>query len=123
MRRERAGERSARVAEHLALEKILRNRRRVHGDQWSVASRAARMDGTRDELLTRSGFTMDEDRRVRACDQADACPEVGHRLASADEVGHGDRRLSVARGGPASSPARGDGDLHRFAEGRAVTWL
>ena len=55
----RVGEGTTLVSKELRLDEVLRERRTVHGDERSVVSRAALMNGSREELLAGSGFAND----------------------------------------------------------------
>ena len=51
LRRDRAGERAAHVAEELALEQVLRDRGAVDGQEDALRDLAEVVDGARDDLL------------------------------------------------------------------------
>jgi hypothetical protein len=59
----RAREGTFDVAEKFALEQLVRNRSAVHFHQRPLATRAARMDDVRDELLADAGFALDQHTR------------------------------------------------------------
>src|SRR5207249_11160910 len=63
-----AGEGAAPVAEELALEDALRERRTVDRHEEPVAARARGVDRARDELLSCAGLALEEDRRGRGSD-------------------------------------------------------
>ena len=81
-----AGERAARVSEDLALQQLLRDGGRVHGDERSIATRASRVDRARDELLAHAGLARDEHRGARSRDEVDGGLQRAHRRPAADEL-------------------------------------
>ena len=58
------GECASLVAEELRFEQRVGERRAVDGDKWEFGFRTQIMQGARDELLARSGFSDDEDGRA-----------------------------------------------------------
>ena len=83
---DRAGECSTFVAEQLAFEKGLGQRRTVDGHQWAAGARAVGMDGVRDELLAGTAFAAEEHRGVGSRDARDETIDGLHRRALADQV-------------------------------------
>jgi hypothetical protein len=81
----RIGERAAGVTEELALEERVRDGRAVDGDERAFAALALVVDGARDELLTGSGFAVDEHRRVAVADAIDEIGDLAHGGAAADD--------------------------------------
>src|SRR5690606_5299759 len=96
-----AGERALLVAEELALEEVLRERRAVHRDEGAVRALALGVDRARGDLLARSALAADQDRRRRLRGARDQRRDLAHRLGDA-ERGHlgaerGRRRRLLAR--------------------------
>ncbi len=54
-----AGKGALFVTEQFRLEQVVRDRRAVDRDERAVGSRAQRMEGTREELLSRSALTFE----------------------------------------------------------------
>ena len=82
----RAGERSAHVAEELALEQRFDDRGAVHRDETSILARPKTMERFRDQFLAGAGFSGDEHRaRVRR-EAADRVEELLHAGAAPDEA-------------------------------------
>src|SRR5690606_8654130 len=79
------GERSAAVAEELALEEIVRDGRAVDGLEAAPSAGEA-MDAARDDLLSRSGLAEDDRRELGGSDALDVGGDVVH-LSAADELG------------------------------------
>src|SRR5205814_8736828 len=61
----RPGEGAATMAEELALEERLRQRRTVDGDEGLAGPRARRVDAARHQLLAGAGLALDQDRDRR----------------------------------------------------------
>ena len=72
----RAGERPLFVAEQLGLDQRLRNPATVERDEGSCASKAQLVNRPRDELLSRAGLPLNEDREVRVGDLADLPQDI-----------------------------------------------
>ena len=81
-----AGEGAAAVAEELALEDALGERRTVDRHEEPVAPVARRVDGARDELLAGAGFALDEHRGGRRRHPRDQREDVPNRGAVADDL-------------------------------------
>ena len=81
-----AGEGPAFVAEELAFEKVLGQRRAVDGDQRPAARDVAEMNRLGDQFLARAGFARDEDGARRRSDPRDALEHLGHAGALAQQV-------------------------------------
>src|SRR5690606_34910941 len=64
----RAGERAARVAEQLALEQRLGQRRAVDREERTLATRPGLVERARDELLAAAALAADQHRRRRQRD-------------------------------------------------------
>ena len=124
LRRLRAGERAALVAEELALDELARDRRAVHLDEGR-ALRAARAGGSRgDELLAGAALAGDEHARLRRRDLLDLLEEPLHRRALPD---HLVARARARRRGRATSRASSrrvehvlDADEHALAVERLL---
>ena len=82
----RARERAFHVAEELALEQLVRNRRAVDLDERPLAARAARVDDVRDELLADAGLALDQHARRRLRDGLEPREHLLQRRALADDA-------------------------------------
>ena len=80
-----SGEGAAHVAEELAFDELLGDRRAVHRDEGAVRSAREPMDLTRNELLAGAVLARDEDARVGARGHPQLILELEHALALADE--------------------------------------
>ncbi|VVE50226.1 hypothetical protein PEP31012_04666 [Pandoraea eparura] len=74
----RAGERAALVAKKFGFQQILRNRRRVQGDEGPGGTRRMTVQCPRDQLLARPRFAGDEHRGARMRETADRAEHVLH---------------------------------------------
>jgi hypothetical protein len=89
----RAGERAALVPEQLALEQVLRDRRRVDRDERTRGARAVTVQRARDELLAGPRFAGDQHGRVRLRQPPDRPEHLLHRRRLAEDF----RRLRAGR--------------------------
>ena len=80
-----ARERAADMAEQLGLEQRLGDRAAVERHEPVHPARAVVVDGARDDFLSRSGLTGDEERAVRGRDGLQQLKQVSHRAALADD--------------------------------------
>ena len=96
----RAGEGAALVAEELALEQVLRNRRRIDRDESLGGARAVAMQRAGDEFLAGSRLARDEHRRVRLREPADGAKHLLHSGCLSEDLGFllpcGGDRLDLA---------------------------
>ena len=53
------------VAEHLAFDQILRQRGAIDADKWLRGAFTLGMNGSRDEFLAGSAFSLDQDSKTR----------------------------------------------------------
>ena len=83
--RDGARERSALVAEHLALDEVARDRGAIDAHEWAIAARTGLVHGGRHQLLARSGLTADEHARIRWRDAGDQLRDLSHRSAGANQ--------------------------------------
>src|SRR5262245_64041599 len=81
----RTGERSALVAEELALERSRCNRVAVERDQLAARARAQPVQDARHQLLAGAGLAGDQDGDVRGCDALDLLPQLADRGAPPQE--------------------------------------
>jgi hypothetical protein len=79
-------ESTALVAEELALEQRLGNRRAVDRQEGSVAARAVLVHGARHELLARAALADQQDVGIAGCDAADELADLLHGGAVADDA-------------------------------------
>ena len=89
----RARERAFHVAEELALEQLVRNRRAIDLDERPLAARAARVDHVRHELLADAGLAFDEHARRRLRDGLEPHEHLLQRRALADDAAEVHRDL------------------------------
>ena len=82
----RAGERASLVAEELAFEQGLGQRRAVDGDERAPRPVAVLVNGARRQLLPGAGLAADQDGAVRRRQLADAAVDLAHGGAVADHV-------------------------------------
>jgi hypothetical protein len=82
-----AGEGAALVAEQLGFQQVLRDRRRVQGDERLLSARAVFMEGARDQLLAGAAFPGNQDRHVRLRQAADGAEYFLHRRGLAQDLG------------------------------------
>src|SRR5436189_160216 len=80
-----AGERTALVAEQLALEHARGDRAAVDMEERAGGARGSRVDGARDETLAGAALAEDEHARVAAGDAVDRLHELLDRARFADE--------------------------------------
>src|SRR6185295_3315957 len=85
-----AGERAALMAEELALDQLLRQRRAVDRDQRRFRAVTAAMQFARDQFLARPALAHDQDTARNRRNPRDGVPERPHRSAVADE-----RRVAI----------------------------
>ena len=83
---EGARERTALVAEELALDERAGERGAVDRDERTVAAGAARVDRARDELLAGPGLAREEDGRPRRRDLLDEVEHVAEGRAPSDDL-------------------------------------
>src|SRR5438552_3276368 len=83
---DRAGERAPLVAEELALDELLAERRAVHLDERLRAARAAVAERVGHELLPRTARAADEHRDVGVGDLVDGLEEASHGRAPPDDL-------------------------------------
>ena len=79
-----AGERAAHVAEQLALEQRLDDGRAVDRDEATVAARPQLVQGARDELLARAGFSGNQRRLEVRRQPPDQAEQLLHRRSAPD---------------------------------------
>src|SRR5947209_1107284 len=84
----RAGERAAHVAEKLAFDQRLGERRAVDRRERLVAPRRLAVNGVRDELLPRSRLAADADRDVAPREAGDERKDLAHQRRLADDSLH-----------------------------------
>ncbi len=82
----RAGEGALLVAEELALDHALRQRRAIDLDDGLCGAPAGVVDGVRHQLLARAALPAQEHRRVARGDLGDEVVDLLHRLGVADDV-------------------------------------
>ena len=82
-----SGERAALVAEKLALEQRLRDRGAVDGDERFTHAFAVLVESARDQLLTRTGFPVNEHTDRLSRDASNVFVEVLHNAAITDDGG------------------------------------
>src|SRR5579859_947449 len=112
-----AGEGALLVAEQLAFQQILGDRRAVHRDEALARAPALAMDETGHQLLTGAGFARNHDRRVGGGDLLGHAQNIAHhRIAEDDRMAFlGDRgddggdQLGVGRQRDIFLGARADG--------------
>jgi hypothetical protein len=80
----RAGEGAAHVAEELAFEERLDDRRAVHGDEAAVAPRSDLMQRARHQLLAGPGLPRDERRADVRREPPDHAEQILHERTAAD---------------------------------------
>src|ERR1700677_2351260 len=73
------------MAEEFALQKSHRNRGAVQLYEGSISAFTARMNGARDDFLTRSCFSLDENRGVRGRHCANQVPCAHQRGSPSDD--------------------------------------
>ena len=83
---DRAGEGAAHVAEQLALDQLLGNRRAVHLDERRRAAAAQPVDVARHQLLAGAVLTDDEHPPVGRRRHRDLLAQLRHRVALADHL-------------------------------------
>ncbi len=89
------------MAEELALEKALRNRRAIDRQQRFLFAGAVLMDRPGDQLLARTALACDEHVDVLWCDEADTLVDLLHRRRLADHTvawGHRRRHVGIRYG-------------------------
>ena len=91
----RARERAFDVAEELALEQLVRNRRAVDLDERTLRSRAARVNHVRDELLADAGLAVDQHAGRRLRDRFEPREHFFQRGALADDAAEVHRHLHL----------------------------
>ena len=92
------GERALHVAEELALQERLGERRAVDGDERAAGARARRVDGARERALARAGLADDEHRRLGVRHARGDVEDLAHRRALRDQAAEADaRRAASAR--------------------------
>ncbi len=96
-----AGERAALMPEQFALQKVLRDRGAVDGDERFLASLAVPIDRAGDQFLARATFARDQRSRITHRELADEFEHVLHRLGPAHDCRC---RNPPIRGGAGSSP-------------------
>jgi hypothetical protein len=114
---ERAAERAALVAEELALEERLRDRRAVHGHERPPAARALLVEPARGAFLAGSGLAEEQHGRVGLGGPLEQ-PEGAahrHRLADQGSEASGGRQLDLV-GVRAAEPGAERHPEHRGAE-------
>src|SRR5271169_7226229 len=79
------GKGAAFVAEQLALQEGLWNRRAIHGDERPVRPVAVLVDGPGDQLLAGAGGSPDEHRRRRGGNPANLHVDALHDTTRADD--------------------------------------
>src|SRR3989440_626145 len=84
LRRGRAGERAADVAEQLRLDQLLRHSRAVQFDERRSGAQTSRVYRARDQFFSSPRLAVDEHAPVRRRDQLDLLPERTHRHRLAD---------------------------------------
>ncbi len=102
-----AGERAALVAEQLALEQGLRERRAVQRHERRLRARALRVDRARELALARAALAGDEHRRPRARDLPGHPVDLLHRRARPDQPLHALALGALAAAGGGSRPRPG----------------
>jgi len=75
------------VAEKFAFQQSGGDRSAVELHERAALARAQFVNGSRNQLFARAGFTADQDGRVGRCDRSDFFQYVAKRLALADDVG------------------------------------
>lgn len=80
-----AGEGALLVAEELALDEPLGDRRGVDGDEGAIPARTEFVDRPGDDLLAGPALPRDDRRRVAGGEELDGAEELAHRPALADE--------------------------------------
>ncbi len=90
------GERPLLVAEQLALEHPLRERRAVERDEGAVPAGPRAVERLGDQFLARAALAADEDGGVRVDDLVHHIEDALHRLASAEDAG---KREGLVDGG------------------------
>ena len=75
----RAGEAAFHVPEQLGFDELLRNRRAIDFDKCPVAAQARGVQGSRDEFLARSAFSVNQDAPIRGSRQRNLLPQRAHR--------------------------------------------
>ena len=83
----RAGERSAAMAEQLAVGQLARGGRAVVGQERGGIARRADVDRARDQLLAGAALAGDQHREVVALQPLDLIDDAGHHGAGAEESG------------------------------------
>ncbi len=94
--RHRAGEGPLLVAEQLALEQRLRDRRAVHRHERPLGPLRELVDGARDQLLARAGLAQDQHRRRARRGHLDQPVDLLHRGAHAQQRPEPTRLLELA---------------------------
>ncbi len=115
---DRAGKGAFHVAEQLALDQLLGNRRAVHFDERLIAPAAQGVHGARDELLARSVLTEDQHAAVGRRRHRDLLAQLPHDEALAHHLaGAIDARAQRAvLGFEVPLPQRVADDEHRLLE-------
>ena len=91
-----AGEGAALVAEELALQQVLGQRRAVDRDQRAAAGDVAEVDRLGHQLLARAGLAGDQDGARRRADPGDPLEDLAHARALAQQVMVGGLSLEPA---------------------------
>ena len=109
LRRMRARKRAALAPEELALHQVRRQRRTVDDDERAIATRAALMNGSREQLLARAGFAGQEHGRIGRRHLVDAEHDVPQGVAVADDrvAVIGSRHRDRSRNRTVAAPKRG----------------
>src|SRR5439155_5934876 len=125
-----AGEATADVAEHLALEQLCRDRPHVDRDEGPIGAWAQTVGGPREELLAGARLAGQEDRQDRARGLLEVAKECQHRGVAGDDaeplaltlqallLGVAERRLADVPGAPRPRPA-----LELFEPGARLLFL
>src|SRR6476469_9207594 len=74
------------MAEQLAFNERLRQRRAIDGNEWTLMACAVVMERPRDKLLAGSTFSGDQDGRARVCNLGDLRVDLPHLRAFPDDV-------------------------------------
>ena len=107
--RMRARKRAALAPEELALHQVCRQRRAVDDDELAIATRAALMNGSCEQLLARAGFARQKHRRIGGRHLVDAEHDVAQRVTVPDDrvAVIGSRHRDRSRSRTVAAPKRG----------------
>src|SRR5690606_22718098 len=83
---DRAGERSALVAEQLAFDQVVADRAAIDDDERLVAPWPLVVNGARDDILAGAGLALKEHGRVRRRDPLEHSEDRAHRQAVSQRV-------------------------------------